>query len=142
MGLAEFPELPEFPEVAEVDGFADLLLLPLLLLLLLVEPLDLFFELEEPLLDLLSDLFPFEFVLLSDFCGVLLSLRVFSRKMFPVTSINGVCYTLQFSKVCRLTLLTYHVFNAFRKTRIVAVLEDGTLPTSQNRQTIELNVIL
>src|SRR5277367_2570315 len=78
MGLAEFPEFPEFPEVAEVDGFADLLLLPLLLLP--VEPLDLFFELEEPLLDLLSDLFPLELVLLSDFCGVLLSLRVFSRR--------------------------------------------------------------
>src|SRR5277367_15644 len=75
MGLAEFAE---FTEVPEVDGFADLLLLPLLLLL--VEPLNLFFELEEPLLDLLSDLFPFEFVLLSDFCGVLLSLRVFSRR--------------------------------------------------------------
>src|SRR5271168_391842 len=77
MGLAEFAE---FAEVPEVDGFADLLLLPLLLLLLLVEPLDLFFELEEPLLDLLLDLFLFEFVLLSDFCGVLRSLQVFSRR--------------------------------------------------------------
>src|SRR5277367_3891472 len=74
MGLAELAEAPE------VDGFADLLLLPLLLVL--VEPLDLFFELEEPLLDLLSDLLELEleFVLLSNLGGILLSLRVFSRR--------------------------------------------------------------
>ena len=59
-----------------------------------------------------------------------------------MTGINVLCKGLHLGECQRLPLLTHNVFNAFGKSRIVAVLEDTFIPAGADSEMVEFNVIL
>ena len=42
----------------------------------------------------------------------------------------------------RLALLAHNVFDLFRQSRIVMVMEDGIVPASTDRKTVEFDIVL
>ena len=59
-----------------------------------------------------------------------------------MSGIDVMCKGLHFGECWRLPLLTHNVFDAFGKSRIVAVLEDTFIPAGADSEMVEFNIIL
>ena len=66
----------------------------------------------------------------------------FFVEAFPIMGVDVMHKGFNFSKCQWLPLLTHNVFNAFGKSRIVAVPEDTFIPAGADSETVEFNVIL
>ena len=73
--------------------------------------------------------------------GFVLSSVGFFVEAFPVTGVDAMCRGFHFGKCWRLPLLTHNVFNAFGKSRILAVPEDTFISASADSETVEFNII-
>ena len=74
--------------------------------------------------------------------GLVLSGAGFFTEAFQMMEINVMCKGLHLGKCRRLPLLTHNVFNAFGKSRIVAVPEDTFIPAGADSEMVEFNIIL
>ena len=74
--------------------------------------------------------------------GLVLSGMGFFVEAFQMMGIDVMCKGLHFGKCRRLPLLTHNVFDAFSKSRIVAVPEDTFIPAGVDSEMVEFDVIL
>ena len=63
-------------------------------------------------------------------------------ELFPVSGINLVCESLHGFESCRFSLLAHDVFDSFRKTRVIMVLENCIVPIGADKEAVELDVVL
>ena len=66
----------------------------------------------------------------------------FSVEAFPMMGTDVMCKGLHFGECRRLPLLTHNVFDAFSKSRIVAVPEDTFIPAGADSKMVEFDIIL
>ena len=69
---------------------------------------------------------------------LVLSSAGFFAEAFPMMGVDVMHKGFHFSKCQRLPLLTHNVFDAFGKSRIVAVPEDTFIPASADSETVKI----
>ena len=74
--------------------------------------------------------------------GLFLPARDFSQLLFPVMGVDGMCHILHFVECLWFPLLAHNVLDVLHQSGIVAVMEDGLVPTGTDSEMGELDVVL